>query len=53
MLIAIWPIIVLLAGLLLWVLPTNPILKEIGRIAFFCGLLVTTMVVSRQTLRIG
>jgi hypothetical protein len=53
MLIAIWPIIILLAGLVLWVVPANPTVKEIGRIAFFCGLLVTTLVISRQTLRIG
>jgi hypothetical protein len=29
-----WPVAFAVAGLLLWVLPTNPKLQELGRITF-------------------
>jgi Na+/phosphate symporter len=53
MLVAIWPLIILIAGALLWVLATNPIVKDMGRIAFAVGLLVTCLVVSKQVVKIG
>lgn len=53
MLIAIIPIVVLIVGLLMWVLATNAVVKEAGRIMFFCGMLVTTFVAARVTWRLA
>jgi len=33
------PLLVALVGLLMWALCTNGLLKEVGKIAFACGLL--------------
>jgi len=51
--IAIWPAVVLIAGVLLYVLPTNAKLQEIGRLMFACGLLVLTFTIAGHTLRLG
>lgn len=53
MLIAIVPVLVLIAGLLLWVLSSNPKVAEAGRILFFCGAFVTTQVLAESTIRLG
>lgn len=53
MLIAIVPVLVLIAGLLLWILASNPKLAEAGRILFFCGAFLTTQVLAETTIRIG
>lgn len=43
------PVIVLVLGLLMWSLAkTNPIVSEAGRIMFFCGVLVFTLVAANQ-----
>jgi Na+/phosphate symporter len=41
-----------LAGLLLYVLASNPKLVEIGRIMLFCGLLALCFALSRQTIKL-
>lgn len=46
------PFAVALIGLLLWALSDSPKVQEIGKICFFCGLLVTLFMVSPQTLSI-
>ena len=53
MLIAIVPIIVLVLGLLAYLIPGSPERKEIGRIAFFVGLLFTVATLSHTTWRFG
>lgn len=39
-------LLVALVGVLMWALATNSLLKEIGKIAFTCGLLVFLLRVS-------
>lgn len=53
MVIAIIPFIIMIVGLLLWVLASNPKVSEAGRIMFFCGLLVTTFEFGRETVHFG
>lgn len=53
MLIAIVPLLVLVTGLLLWVLSSNPKVAEAGRILFFCGAFVTTQLLAGETIRLG
>ena len=53
MLIAIIPVIALVVGLLLWALASNALTKEIGRIMFAAGLLVTLLVAAHYSIRIG
>jgi Na+/phosphate symporter len=45
-----FPALVALLGLLCYIISSNPKINELGRIAFFCGLLVTTFVLASQTL---
>jgi Na+/phosphate symporter len=45
-------LVVALAGLLLYALASNPKLVEIGRILFFCGVLVFTLAIGRQTVKL-
>ncbi len=52
-LIAFIPIIVAIAGALLWVLASNPKLSEAGRIAFACGLLATCLAFSGEAIKVG
>lgn len=54
--IAIWPIIVLIVGLFLYLVPTTPPrakLTEIGRIMFIIGLLWTVYRVMSKTFVLG
>ena len=53
MLIAIIPIVALILGILLWALAANPLVKEAGRLTFFCGMLVTLLVAAHYTVHIG
>jgi Na+/phosphate symporter len=53
MLIAIIPLVVLVAGLLMWVLAANPKVSEAGRLLFFCGAFVLTWKLSGETFRLG
>ena len=50
MLIAIWPLIVLILGILLYSLASNVKVAEMGRIAFFVGLLWTVYPLIGKTL---
>lgn len=52
--IAIAPLVVCLAGLLMWILATStPKVAEIGKIMFAAGLLVTLFFVGAKTIKIG
>jgi hypothetical protein len=53
MLITIIPVLILVVGILLWALATNGIVKEAGKIMFFCGMLVLTLSLARVTWRVG
>lgn len=53
MLIAVIPLIFAILGILMWVLATNPILKDAGRLMFFAGFLALMFAFSRQTITIG
>lgn len=52
MLIALVPIVALIIGLLLWALASNTIVKDAGKIMFFCGVLVALFVAAKQTVHI-
>lgn len=45
-------LLVALVGLLMWVLSNNPKVSEIGKVMFFCGLLVTCLVLGGKTVKI-
>jgi hypothetical protein len=53
MLIAIWPLLAAIVGLLIFVLATNAKVVEIGKALMWTGFLVSLFVVSHQTIRIG
>jgi len=53
MIIAIWPVIILVAGILLWVLASKPILTEIGKWMFIVGLFWTVQTLSTKTVKLG
>lgn len=53
MLIAIFPVILAIVGVLMWALAANPKLAEIGKIMFFCGLFVTTWQAASWNIKIG
>lgn len=53
MLVAIFPLLLALLGLVLWLATTNNKLCEIGKICFAVGLLVLTIVLADYTVRIG
>lgn len=53
MLIAIAPLVVCLGGLLIFVLAKEDKIKEIGRLLFFAGLLVTLWFAGAKTIKIG
>jgi Na+/phosphate symporter len=53
MLIALYPLAIMIAGLLVWLLASNPKASEAGRILFFCGAFVLTWTLAGSTLRIG
>lgn len=52
MLIAIVPLIVMIIGLLLYALASNPKVAECGRLLFFCGAFVLTWRLGGETLRL-
>lgn len=48
-----WAVLIIaIAGLLVWVLASNAKVAEIGRLAFFCGLFVTCMLLGGKTVRV-
>ena len=51
--IAIVPFLAAVAGCLVYALATNPKLSEIGRLAYFAGLLVLLAVFAENVIRIG
>lgn len=53
MLIAIVPLVVCLVGLLIFVLAKDDKVKEIGRLLFFAGLLVSLWFLGAKTWKIG
>jgi hypothetical protein len=53
MTITLFPILLIILGLLLWLIPGGPKRQEAGKICFFCGLLVLTWVFARHMTRIG
>lgn len=52
MAIAIFPIIIAVIGILLYFISANGKVQEVGRLMFFCGLLVLTFVLSREVIRL-
>lgn len=53
MLIAIWPLVILIAGLLIYVLASNAKVVEIGRLTFFVGIFWLTYALVSKTIHIG
>lgn len=53
MLIALFPVILLVAGLFVWFMAANAKVSEAGKIMFFCGLLVLTFVCAKYTVHVG
>lgn len=51
--VSIVPAIAALFGLLLWLLASNSKASEIGKIFFFCGVLVTLFVLANHVVKIG
>lgn len=53
MLIAYFPVLFALVGLLMWVLSSNPKVSEAGKLMFFAGILATCFAMSGHTWRLG
>lgn len=53
MIIAVVPFILAVIGALLYALATNGKVSEVGRIMFFCGLLVLTFALAREVVHFG
>lgn len=53
MLIAVWPLIICIVGVLLWALASNSVLKEIGKWCFIIGLFWTVSGLSQKTVKFG
>ncbi|HZJ65902.1 MAG TPA: hypothetical protein VFD36_20485 [Kofleriaceae bacterium] len=53
MLIAIFPVVAIIVGLLLWALASNPKVAEAGRLTFFAGMLALLFALATHTIRIG
>lgn len=51
--VAIWPVVIIAIGLVLWFATTNPMAAAIGKIMFACGMLVLTFVLANETVHIG
>jgi Na+/phosphate symporter len=51
--IAILPFVLVLAGLLTYVLSSNAKVSELGRLAFFAGLLALALALSGHVVRLG
>lgn len=52
MLIAVFPLVVAIIGLLMYVLASNTKVAEIGRAMFWCGLFVTLFAAASHTVRL-
>jgi hypothetical protein len=52
MLTIIVPLLVLVVGLVLWLLPVPPPIKEMGKIAFFVGLLWLVYMFSQRQIKL-
>jgi hypothetical protein len=50
--IAIFPILIALAGLLMYLLAASPKPVELGRLLFLCGMLVTTYVAAAHVVKV-
>jgi Na+/phosphate symporter len=50
--IAIFPLVIWVIGLLIWVLASAPIVKRIGEIVFFCGFFAFCLAMSSKQLHI-
>lgn len=48
----IWPLLIAVLGLLMWVVSANPKVSEAGRILFFCGVFWVTAILSNQKLTV-
>lgn len=53
MLIAIAPLLIAIAGVLIWVLAGNATVKEIGKWCFIVGLFWTVSTLATKTVKIG
>jgi len=53
MLIAIVPIVVMLVGLLMWILASNPKISQVGYVLFCVGSFFTVSALAHITLRLG
>lgn len=53
MMIAIVPLVFTIVGLLMWVLASNPLIKEAGRLIFFAAFLALMLACSGQGLSLG
>lgn len=53
MLIALWPLVIAVIGVLVYALTSNPKLSEIGRIVFFVGLFWLVYSLTGKTLHVG
>lgn len=53
MLVAIIPLLVAVAGLVIYAMSDNPKTAECGRLMFACGLLAVCFIAAHQTFRIG
>lgn len=53
MIVAVFPIVIALVGLLVWFLSSNPKVSEAGKLAFFAGLLALSFALAGHTVRIG
>ncbi len=52
MVIAWFPILIAFVGVLLYFISANGKVQEVGRIMFFCGLLVLCFALSREVVRL-
>lgn len=53
MVIAVIPLIFAVIGILMWVLATNPLVKEAGRLVFFAAFLALMFAFADKTISIG
>ncbi len=53
MLLAIFPLIVAIAGALLYALSANPKLVELGRLSYFAGLVALSFALASHVVKIG
>jgi len=53
MLVGVFPLVVLILGMLMYVLASNPKVQEMGRILFFVGAFWLVQTVSSKTVHLG